>query len=189
MRTLLFTLLVLISFQVVANTPDATLSRKKREIPEEILQSENHYVTPIFTDPEILAPEIYTINLLSRPEGSFQFAEANLIKECQSNMHYRLFHDASYSFSDLAHVYMQHSRFSEAKWYLLQSMAISKQQHDDKHTISNLIDLAMVKANFGDLVQANQDLSEARGLAKAKGFDDDFVEIEQLMDHINKIKV
>jgi hypothetical protein len=189
MRTLLFTLLIFISFQVVANTPDVALSHKKREPAEEILQSENHYVAAVFSQPEIVAPAIYAINLLTRPEGSYQYAEASLIKTCQSNMHYRLFHDASYSFSDLAHVYMQHSRFSEAKWYLLQSMAISRQQHDDKHTIANLIDLAMVKANFGDLVQANQDLTEARLIAKSKGFQDDFVEIEQLMDHLSKTKV
>jgi hypothetical protein len=115
--------------------------------------------------------------------------EAIMIKTAQHNMHYGIYADASYNFSDLAQIYIRQNRFSEAKWYLLQSVSLSRQQNDHKHTVSNLIELAMVKANMGDYVQAQQDLTEAQGIAGTKGFQDDLAVIEQKMLYLKQNKV
>jgi len=91
--------------------------------------------------------------------------EALVMKAAQHNMRFRVYNDASYNFSDLAHLFAQQHRFSEAIWYLLQSTNISKQENDDKHTITNLIDLATIKVTMGEYALAQQDLDEAHDLA------------------------
>jgi len=101
------------------------------------------------------------------------------MKTAQHNMRFRIYDIASYNFSQLAEMFMKQNRFSEAKWYLLQSNNISRQQNDDSHTIANLMDLAMVKANLGDLQQAQQDLDEARQIATARGFQSVIADIEK----------
>jgi len=106
-------------------------------------------------------------------------AEAEVMKMAQHNMRFRIYDIASYNFSQLAKLFMKQNRFSEAKWYLLQSNNISRQQNDDGHTISNLMDLAMVKANLGDLQQAQQDLDEARQIATTRGFQSTIADIEK----------
>jgi len=107
---------------------------------------------------------------LSRSSYSYKLAEDLAIKAAQHNMSLGVYYDASYNFSELARLYMQQNRFSEAKWYLLQSNNISRRQNDVRHTVSNLIDLAMVKANTSNDVQALEDLQEAREIAKANHF-------------------
>ena len=105
--------------------------------------------------------------------------EAAVMKIAQHNMRFRIYDIASYNFSQLAKMFMKQNRFSEAKWYLLQSNNISRQQNDDGHTIANLMDLAMVKANLGDLQQSQQDLDEARQIATARGFQSAIADIEK----------
>jgi hypothetical protein len=116
-------------------------------------------------------------------------AEAVMMKKAQHNMYMRIYNEASYNFSDLAQIYILQNRFSEAKWYLLQSSNLSRQQNDNKHTVSNLIELAMVKANLGDYLQAQQDLTEAHDIAGSKGFQDDLAVIEQKMLYLKQNKL
>ena len=106
-------------------------------------------------------------------------AEVAIMKTAQHNMRFRIYDIASYNFSQLAELFMKQNRFSEAKWYLLQSNKISREQNDDKHTIANLMDLAMVKANLGDLQQSQQDLDEARQIATTRGWTSDVADIEK----------
>lgn len=138
--------------------------------------------------PYILNPLILTYKVTGSRDN-FEIDEAMVIKQAQHNMHYNQFYDASCSFSGLARLYMGKRKFSEAKWYLLQSISLSKQTHDDKHTISGLIDLSLVKASIGDFVQAKQDLDEARGIAITNGFGDELKEIDQLSFVFSKNKV
>lgn len=116
-------------------------------------------------------PDLYDYELVA--------AEDAIMKTAQHNMRFRIYDIASYNFSQLAELFMKQNRFSEAKWYLLQSNNISRQQNDDRHTIANLMDLAMVKANLGDLQQAQQDLDEARQIATTKGWTADVADIEK----------
>jgi hypothetical protein len=106
-------------------------------------------------------------------------AEDVIMRSAQHHMRFREYDEASYEFTDLAELYIKQNRFSEAKWYLLQSNAITRPQADDMHTITNLMDLAMVKANIGELLQSQQDLDEAHGLAMAKGWIAKVTDIEK----------
>ncbi len=115
--------------------------------------------------------------------------EASVMRTAQHNMRFRIYNAASYNFSDLAQMYLKQNRLSEAKWYLLQSLQISRQQNDDRHTITNLMGLATVKAGYGDYVQANQDLAEARTLAASRGLNSDVTAIEKQMRFLQDNKL
>jgi hypothetical protein len=100
---------------------------------------------------------------------NIELAESAIMKVAQHNMRFRIYDIASYNFSDLAKLYIKQNRFSEAKWFLLQSSIISRQQNNNQLTIADLMDLAIVKANMGDPLQAQQDLAEALQLSNANG--------------------
>jgi len=120
---------------------------------------------------------------------SIEAAEAVVMKIAQHNMRFRVYHDASYNFTDLAHLYVQESRYSEAIWYLLQSNNISRQENDDKHTIENLIDIASIKAKMGEITLAQQDLTEAHDLAYSKGLNEYLETIELAGQYITQNKL
>ncbi len=160
------------------------LSKKHVERPDAIVPLTDHSFSRLPVA-EVINPKIKAVQL-SRSPSSYQMAEALVIKAAQHNMSLGVYYDASYNFSELARLYMQQNRFSEAKWYLLQSNNISRRQNDARHTVSNLIDLAMVKANTSNDVQALEDLQEAREIAKANGFDDDIKEIDQTILFLKK---
>jgi len=73
----------------------------------------------------------------------------------------------------------------------LQSNAISRQEGDTKHTLSNLLSLADIKAKIGEPALAQLDLQEAREIASSKGMQTDLEEIDKKIKYLqtNKIAV
>jgi hypothetical protein len=128
-------------------------------------------------------PRIKTYTL-SRSAYSLEVAEALAMKTAQHNMRYRVYDVASYNFSDLAQLYVQQNRYSEAKWYFLQSTFLARQQNNNKLTISNLTKLALVKSEIGDFMLAQQDLFEAREIAAAHGWLIEVIEVEKKLSYI-----
>ncbi len=123
-------------------------------------------------------PLVYVINLrLSGYELELQ--EDCLLDAAKHNMHFGIFNVASYNFSDLAALYLKQNRFSEAKWYLLQSNGIARQENDCKHIIANLLALADLKIKIGENGLAKIDLAEAHNLAAAKNMIAAISEIEK----------
>lgn len=110
---------------------------------------------------------------------NFDLVEKSIMKEAKHNMHYRVFSVASYNFSELARWYMLKNRFSEAKWYLLQSIALSKSQIDAPSTIENLLALADIKIAIGETVLAKNDMSEARVIALSNGMQTSVIDIDK----------
>jgi hypothetical protein len=112
-----------------------------------------------------------------------------LIRQAKYNMHYRIFNLASNNFTDLASFYILQNRFSEAQWYLLQSNAITSTNGDNKHTLSNLLMLADIKARIGENGLAQAELQEARGLAITKGLLADLTEIDKRIKYLQTTKI
>lgn len=102
-----------------------------------------------------------------------------VMEQAKHNMRFRVYNDASYNFSDLAALYVKLHRWSEAKWYYLQSNNISREQNDDKHTMNNLLGLADIKVNTGDIPSAKADLMEARDLSRSLGMQKQTGDIEK----------
>ncbi len=121
---------------------------------------------------------------LKESDFSIELAEDALIRTAQHNMRFRIYDQASYNFSELAKLYIKQNRLSEAKWYLLQSNSISRTQNDNKHTIANLMSLALIKADMGDIVLAQQDLAEAYQIANTQGWHADMANIDKEVKYI-----
>lgn len=87
-------------------------------------------------------------------------------------------------FDHLANFYLSQNRFSEAKWYLLRSNAISRQQKNYAQIIGSLLVLAEIKSDLGDYKQANEDLFEARSIAVSHQLLPDLQLVEQYTQQI-----
>lgn len=183
-----FTLLILICclFGFSASAQWYNVLKSHKRFPP-IEQVADNSVSRIHITPVIKPAKIHNITL-DRSEYSFQAAENMVMRAAQHNMRFRVYNDASYNFSELAKLYIQQNRYSEAKWYLLQSNIISRQQNDDKHTIDNLMALATIKSELGDYTQAQQDLTEAHDMASVRGFNVDLTAIEKKMALIKQNK-
>ena len=159
--------------------------KKHTRLPQ--IETKNNSVSLIRIANTIKPGKVHSFQL-DRSEYSLQAAENTVMRTAQHNMRFRVYNDASYNFSELAKLYMQQNRYSEAKWYLLQSNIISRQQNDDKHTIANLLDLATIKSDLGDYTQAQQDLTEAHDMATARGYADDLAAVEKKVAYVKQNK-
>jgi tetratricopeptide (TPR) repeat protein len=65
------------------------------------------------------------------------------------------------SFDDLARVYVSQKKYSEAKWFTLQSNKISRQKKDIPNIIGSLVKLSAIKMELGEYKMAARDLNEA----------------------------
>jgi len=65
------------------------------------------------------------------------------------------------SFDDLARVYISQKKYSEAKWFTLQSNKISRQVKDIPNIISSLVKLSAIKMELSEYKMAMRDLNEA----------------------------
>jgi tetratricopeptide (TPR) repeat protein len=68
-------------------------------------------------------------------------------------------------YTNLAKIHRDQRNFSQAKWFILQSNAISRQKHDIPNTITSLIELAAIKSDIKDYKLAVADLNEALKIA------------------------
>jgi hypothetical protein len=119
--------------------------------------------------PLVLPPDQYTMDL----------HEKAIMHGLYHTLRFHMAAESVAGFKELVNLYLQESRFSEAKWYLLQSNAISRQQNDDAGIISSMEALGMVKAEIGDYTQAKQDLLDARMLAVVKNRLTDVADIDK----------
>ncbi len=69
------------------------------------------------------------------------------------------------SFDNLAKVYLSQKRYSEAKWFILQSNSLSRAKNDVVNIIASLITLADIKSKVKDYKLAENDLDEALRLS------------------------
>ncbi|MFD0764682.1 hypothetical protein ACFQZI_07435 [Mucilaginibacter lutimaris] len=65
------------------------------------------------------------------------------------------------SFDDLARVYIAQRKFSQAKWFTLQSNKISREVKDVPNIISSLVKLSAIKMELKEYKMAMRDLDEA----------------------------
>ncbi len=130
-------------------------------------------------------PRIH-FHTLARSTFNLEATQASVMKTAQHNMRFRIYDVASYNFSELASLFALQNRLSEAKWYYLQSSLISRQQNNNKLTIDNLMNLALVKLQIGDFTLAQADLLEARDIARSKGWLLDLIEVEKKLAYIQR---
>jgi len=65
------------------------------------------------------------------------------------------------SFDHLAKIYLSQRKYSQAKWFILQSNTLSRARKDAPNIISSLMTLATIKGEQNDYLLAASDLNEA----------------------------
>lgn len=184
MRNILIIVFVSISFSASAQWWRLDLKLKKKFVRPLTEQLVGHSIKNLPAE-KINYPKISPFQI--RPSDySLGAGEAIIMTAAQHNMRFRVYADASYNFSELARLYIQENRLSEAKWYLLQSIYISRQEKNDRLTIMDLVDLANIKAKIGDYVLAEKDILEARDIATLSRINDYQSEIEKTLLYIKQ---
>lgn len=74
------------------------------------------------------------------------------------------------SFNNLVKIYKDQKKYSQAKWFVLQSNTMSRQQKDAPNIISSLVELAGIKMAIKDYSLAMRDLDEAMALSTQNHF-------------------
>jgi tetratricopeptide (TPR) repeat protein len=69
------------------------------------------------------------------------------------------------SFDNLAKVYYSQKKFTQAKWFILQSNTLSRAKADTSNIISSLLTLSTIKSDIKDYNLALRDLNEALQLS------------------------
>ena len=174
--------LVLLCLATLSASAQWDFSKDTKYTRYTIAQIKDHSFNPKKAELRKL-PKLYDYSL-GTSEYYLEAAENDVMKTAQHNMRFRAYNLASYNFSDLAQLYVQQGRFSEAKWYYLQSSNISRQQNNDKLTIANLVQLAGIKASIGDFMLAQDDLMEARDMASSHGWLIDLIAVEKKYKNI-----
>jgi hypothetical protein len=172
-------LTLFVVFCTISITASAQFWRKKKAVTRDAsLPIAACNFSVIVTNGEFDMPAVLPL-VLKRSVYDIEIAEDVTLKQAKHNMRFRVFTAASYNFSDLAELYMLQNRFSEAKWYLLQSNALAREQNDSNLVVSNLLDLATIKLAIGERGLAIADLNEAHNIAIAKGLTTDADAIEK----------
>jgi hypothetical protein len=179
MRISLIIFFCAIGFSASAQFWQKISFKKKHLILPEVQMAKNNSISRIKPVPLMLNSVAVHPIVLDESEYTIEATSAYVMGLAKHNMRFRVYNEASYNFSDLAQLYIRLHRMSEAKWYLLQSNNISRQENDDKHTISNLVSLADIKTYIGDIPSARADLLEARDLALARGMQTEKSDIER----------
>ena len=120
MRATLILILCTIGLSASAQWYRIDLKLKKHERFPLIEQLKDNSIVKIKPATAFSKQRIYGFQF-DASQYSIELAEASVMKTAQHNMRFRIYNEASYNFSELAHLYLQQNRFSEAKWYLLQS--------------------------------------------------------------------
>lgn len=159
---------------------------KKKAIRFPALEMAESLPMPQFTTaPLVVKGNVSYKKFISPSVFDFDKEEQAMLRMAKHNMRYRAYQDASYNFTDLAGIYLLHNRFSEAKWYLLQSISLS---HDAKLKLANLLTLAGIKTDLGEVSLAKTDLQQARTLANANGLKADVIEIDKRLFALSNSK-
>ncbi|MGZ3871654.1 MAG: hypothetical protein ACXVJD_01985 [Mucilaginibacter sp.] len=74
------------------------------------------------------------------------------------------------SFDHLTKIYMAQKKYSQAKWFILQSNTLSRLKKDPLNVITSLITLAEIKSDINDNTLAMRDLNEAMSIATANHY-------------------
>jgi len=113
-------------------------------------------------------------------QKNFQEAETMVLKKALPLYFYKL-KDKSGTikcYDQLALIYQQQKRFSEAKWFYIQSNTLARKMNDSSGIVNSLINLAHVKMSIGDHLLALRDIREAEQLSLKHKYTYKLIEIK-----------
>ncbi|SDM05446.1 hypothetical protein SAMN05421813_105104 [Daejeonella rubra] len=113
-------------------------------------------------------------------QKNFQEAETMVLRKALPLYFYKL-KDKSGTmkcYDQLALIYQQQKRFSEAKWFYIQSNMLARKVNDPSGIVNSLVNLAHVKMSIGDHLLALRDIREAEQLSVKHKYNYKLIEIK-----------
>lgn len=102
----------------------------------------------------------------SLKKGSLKEAEETLLKKSiPLSLRYGTAQSDYSCFMALAKIYADQKKYTQAKWYFIQSNTSAIKGKNSKGEVTSLIKLAQVKGHIGDYLLALQDLRQAEKIA------------------------
>ena len=120
---------------------------------------------PIFT--QIAAGYLHYDTVKSKAK-KLEYQEKALNYTMQALHYYSKYNDTTglrLSFDNLAKVYYAQKKYTQAKWFILQSNTLSRDKNDVPNIITSLLVLASIKTDISDYGLAMRDLDEALQLS------------------------
>lgn len=113
-------------------------------------------------------------------QKNFKEAESMVLKKALPLYYYKLKDKPGTMkcYDQLALIYQQQRRFSEAKWFNIQSNMVARKINDPSGIVNSLINLAHVKMSIGDHLLALKDIKEAEQLSLKHKFNYKLIEIK-----------
>jgi len=120
-----------------------------------------YFKAPLYTE---IASRYLKFDSVST-ENVLAYKENEALKYTMMALHQYNKHEDStglrVSFDALAKIYLQQKKYSQAKWFILQSNTISRYKNDVPEIITSLITLSVIKCEIKDYKLAAGDLEEA----------------------------
>lgn len=120
---------------------------------------------PLYTR---IAGNYLNYDTITSKRKKYIFEENAIAYTLQAIHYYSKYNDTAglrLSFDNLAKVYRSEKKYSQAKWFVLQSNTLSRAKNDVPNIISSLLELALIKTDIKDYKLAMRDLNEALTLS------------------------
>lgn len=142
------------------------------------LDSLKHQVTltsdslkaPLYTK---IADSYLNYDTITSKRKRYIYEENAIAYTLQAIHYYSRYNDTAglrLSFNNLTKVYRSEKKYSQAKWFILQSNTLSRAKNDVPNIISSLLELALIKTDIKDYKLAMRDLNEALTLSSTHHF-------------------
>ncbi|MEO7212544.1 hypothetical protein [Mucilaginibacter sp.] len=160
-KFIILSLLILAGFKTYAAPTDLDSLKQKLQLTVDSLKG------PVYTE---IADVYLKYDTISNRKKRIQYQNEALNYTMLALHKYSYYSDSvglRVSFDALAKVYTSQHKFSQAKWFVLQSINISRIKNDVPNLIASLIKLSTVKMEIKDYKLAMRDLNEALTLSIA----------------------
>ncbi|MHB1179202.1 MAG: tetratricopeptide repeat protein [Daejeonella sp.] len=119
-------------------------------------------------------------------QKKFKEAEALIMGKLLALNYYKLkdYVGTIQCYSQLAQIYQQQRRFSEAKWFYIQSNLLARKINYTPGIVNSLVNLAHVKMSIGDHSLALRDFREAEQLSVSNKYSYQLVEIKNDLSRV-----
>ena len=184
--SIIFTLLATFSFAAASHLkiePDTTVALSQQYTLETGLPNSNYIALMERNATRHFSKVITFYNYLaakSSKGGSLKTAEATMLKKSiPLSLRYGTDQSDYTCFMALADNYVSQKKYSQAKWYYIQSNSSAKKGKNSKGEVLSLMKLAYVKKTIGDNSLAIQDLKLAEKIAVKNKFKTSLPEIRK----------
>jgi len=175
-KLILFILIILSCFELRANTngTDSLVLKQAPQLTKSVIDSlkqelgaiiDDSLKAPVYTQ---IAQQYIKFDTISNRKTRVSYQNLAIANTLSALHLYSRYNDTSglqTSFDDLARVYHAQHKYSQAKWFILQSNSLARIKNNNPAVINSLLELASIKTDIKDYKLAMRDLNEALQIA------------------------